>query len=344
MEDIKLNSNECIVSDVPVAVSKSHFIDNVEFVSMQSFLRDVRQYLEKIQTYEKDEYLAPLKQLIDAFVSANNTGADQDDFHNIAVDLARHSHTELAIKVLDCGLKHYPRNVDLLSDYIHYGKTCGLWEDCKVKFDTLLKIPMHRWTWRGFSFSIDYLIDLFDQDISQEEEEINTRLMNEIAENFVKYFPNDENSRISMSDVHKFCRRVEQSINVLKDALDTLKIAPRCALRYADILFEQGDFANALSVIRRGIRDAAQTQSGVNLGYMYYLSGLCKISNHDELQGKMSKEEVFDIYCDFNIAARELSSNESYKSVIQSQTKVLKDKTGIAVPKKIYEELYDLIH
>ena len=228
MEDIKLNSNECVVSDVPITAFKSPFVDNVEFVSMQSFMRDMRQYLEKMD--EKDEYLAPLKQLIDAFVSAKNTGADQDDFHNIAVDLARHSYKELAIDVLNCGLNHYPRNVDLLSDYILYGKDCEKWDECKVRFNTLLKIPMHRWSWRGFSFSIGYLIDLFDQKISEEEEKTNTRLMNEIAENFVKYFPNDENSRISMSDVHKFCGCIEQGVNVLKDALDKLKIATRCDL------------------------------------------------------------------------------------------------------------------
>lgn len=343
MEENKLNSNECMVSDVPAGTPQLQISDTIEFVSMQSFQRDMHQYLEMIEA-GNDAYHAPLCQLIDAFLSAPNKSADKDDYHNIAVDLARFSYKEMAIKILTDGLNRYPRNVDLLSDYIYYGKDCGHLDECKQKLDILLKVPMYRWTWRGFSFSVDYLIELSDQQITEEEEEKNRQLVNEIAENFVKYFPNDENSRLSMSDAHKFCGRTEQCENELKDALETLKVAPKCALRYADMLFARGDFSDALPIIRRGIHDAAQTQSGVSLGYLYYLSGLCKISNHNEEQGKMSKEEVYDIYVDFNIATRELSANESYKSVIKSQAQALVDKTGIEVPQKKYGELYDLIH
>lgn len=133
----------------------------------------------------------------------------------------------------------------------------------------------------------------------------------------------------------------EEEVNVLKSALDNLKVAPKCALRYADILFERGQYEEATIAIKRCIGDSTGKQSSVNEGYMYYLYALSILADHQKRDVKMDKDTVIQIYSNFNVALSDLG-NSNYSGVIRTKTNTLINTTGIEIPIE-YEKLRDCV-
>ena len=82
-------------------------------------------FLEYIYSMDDDAAREDLYELIDQFLSQDQQSGDADDFHNFAVELARKDEYILACSVLDCGLKLFPKNVDLLADYLQFGVRGG---------------------------------------------------------------------------------------------------------------------------------------------------------------------------------------------------------------------------
>ena len=336
-------------------ISIEQSADNISEESVQSKRNDLlmpvsnvntkaQVFLEYIYSMDDDAAREDLYDLIDQFLAQDQQSGDADDFHNFAVELARKDEYVLACKVVDCGLKLFPKNVDLLADYLQYGVNCNKIEECKKVYKTLIKIPKRRWTWRGFAFLVDYLQFLIDRSDSDKEIDAKEKEMIEVASDFRSRFPYSEESyRVEASVYHIL--DPEKETNILKKALDNVKVAPKCALRYADIMFERGFYEEAAEAIGRGISDATQTQSSVNEGYIYYLSALCKIAviqkkNKDFI---ITKEEAEDIYSDFNIALSKFQGTKnSYTDVIITKTNTIVNKSGETVDPK-FDLLYDSV-
>lgn len=333
--------------------------------SARLFLNDVSQCLEYIYNQGREEYRGVLLELIDKFVVAKTINADADDFHNISVQLSRRNEDELAIRVLEVGLKNFPWNTDLLADYIQFGTSISqvtenseydrIQKSIEECYNKLMQVPKSRWTWRAYSFSIDYLVDFLLDKENPEKSNSHIDKAYKLAQEFVEQYSSDE-SYVSLSKVLEKRDGPKAALKILTDALNSLKVAPKCAMRYAEKKFNEGDYKESLTVAKRGIKDAAQTQQKVSLGYLYLLSGLSKISlmesstltdeddAHLKSQKAIKKQQVLDIYCDFNIAVREFGRNsEEYLGIIQSQTNALIDKTSIKIPEDKYEELNNLI-
>ena len=128
---------------------------------------------------------------------------------------------------------------------------------------------------------------------------------------------------------------------VLRLALNDLKIAPKCALRLSDLLFDRGDYEEALTLIQRGLRDAMQTQSSVNEGYLYYLMGLTKMALAQQAGTPISEETAYEIYADLDISLRQ-EHRAAYVNTMKAKTIVLVNKSGVPIPEK-YEELNYLV-
>ncbi len=291
--------------------------------------------LEYVYERDDEESRQDLYELIDKFLAQESQNGGADSFHNFAVDLARRDEYVLACKILDCGLKYYPKNVDLLADYLQYGVSCNKLEECKQIYKTLIKIPRRRWTWRGFAFLVDYLQFLMDRSDSDKEIDAKEKEMLSVVRDFRIQFPYSEESYRTEANVYHILNMADEETNVLKDALEKVRVAPKCALRYADLLFERGFYEDAASAIRRAISDATQTQTSVNEGYLYYLSALCKIAIMQKTESEhisRSPEDVKDIYSDFNIALTKFhNTNNSYIDVIRTKTLTIINKTGVEV-------------
>ena len=302
-------------------------------------------FLEYIYKMDDEDARQDLYDLMHHFMTQEKQPGDADDFHNFSVALARRNEYEFACQVLECGLKLFPKNVDLLADFLKYGVKCDRFEECKKIYRTLVKIPYKRWTWRGFAFLVEYLQFLIDcsnsnKDIDAKENEILS-----VVNEFRKYFPYSEDPYRTEADVYRILNMPDKETETLKLALDKEKVAPKCALRYADILFERGLYKEAGDAIARAIRDATQTQTSVNEGYIYYLSALCKIAVAQNAGPQISLDEdaVDEIYSDFNIAlSRFQDTKNSYIDVIRAKTNTIINKTGIEVDSK-YELLSECI-
>ena len=302
-------------------------------------------FLEYIYSMEDDDARQDLYELMDQFEKQEEQSGDADDYHNFAVDLARRDEYSLACKVLEAGLIRFPKNVDLLADFLQYGVSCNRLDECKKYYKTLIKIPSRRWTWRGFAFLVDYLQFLLDRCDSDKEISAKEAEMLAVVKDFRVHFPYSEESFRTEANVYRILNMPDKEAEILRLALESVRVAPKCALRYADIMFERGMYEEALPAIQRCIRDATQTQTSVNEGYIYYLSALIKIATAQQssLEFKISEEKVNDIYSDFNIALTKFrDTKNSYTEVIRTKTNTIVNKTGIDV-NPTYEFLCECI-
>lgn len=300
-------------------------------------------YLEEISggdLYEAETALKDLNSIVQRIIQQPIKIGDANDWHNFAVDVAGKDLYDLACDLLECGLSIYPKNIDLMADYLQYGISCGRIENCKSFYKMLCKIPKIRWSWRGYSFSVSYLTYLWERSDSEKELEKLQADMLGIAAAFRQNLPYDEESYRCEADVYKLLHKKKEEEDVLRLALSNLKIAPKCALRLSDLLFDRGDYEEALALIQRGLRDAMQTQRSVNEGYLYYLSGLTKMAlaqQAEQAGTPISEDTACDIYSDFDISLRQ-EHRVAYVNTMKAKTIVLVNKSGISIPDK-YEEL-----
>lgn len=285
--------------------------------------RMVKEYLSE----ENDEALYDLMQKI---LSQEKVVGSVDDFHNLSIDFSRRDDYETACNILDKGLEQFPNAVDLLADYLQNGLNCSKAKLCEKYFERLMKIPMMRWTWRGFSFSIDYMKNLADN-IEPEKALIDWKnKMLYLADDYYRYFSYSEDPFLVKADIYRYFNDKEEEIKILKEALQKIKSCPRCSLRLADMFFERGEYKEALKYIEKCKYEAVQTQEKINQGYLYYLSGLCKAAGVHQSLSYNDVELIKDIYTDFDIAEKLKMSFASYKKVMERQIYILESKSHIA--------------
>lgn len=264
-------------------------------------------YLEQMSyggSADIEAALRDLRKLVERVVAQLKHSGDANDWHNFTVDIARHDLYDLACDVLQCGLNVFPKNIDLLADFLQYGASCGRTEECERYYAILSRIPKIRWGWRGYSFGVNWLKYLWERSDTQEELYKLQEEMLDIAKHFLINLPNDEESYRCLADVYKLLHRTEEEEKTIRLALEKLKIAPKCALRLADIMFSRGEYAEALGYIRRGINNAMQTQASVSEHYLFYLSGLSKLAMAQDSGSVIDEATALDIYSDFDVALR----------------------------------------
>lgn len=299
--------------------------------------------LEQFDEEDDTEAREKLYVIIEDLRNQDRAIGNADDFHNYVTELVRRDEYDLACDVLEVGIKAFPYNVDLIADFIKYGINCQRVEEVMKFQKVLLKIPKKRWTWRGFSFYVDYIQYLLEQPCSEKTMEKLEREMIATINDYKKYYPYSEEPYITEAEMHKKACEPDLEEEVLKRALDTVKVAPKCSLHYADILFDRGRYEEARPIIDRAKKDSTTTQASVSDGYIYYLSALCTIALVSEEEREYTKDEVEGIYNDFNLALKDFSRNQSFVKVIKSKTNMLVSKTNIHVDSEKYENLYYLV-
>ena len=318
--------------------------DMVTSLTIHQAKKIANSYIEEIKASDATDLYSynKLNQFVKELVSQEELCGDANDYHNFAVELARENQEQLACLLIERGLKQFPSNVDLLSDYLQYGISIGKEKECNEAYEKLMKIPNNRWTWRGFSFSINYLQHLLDDvsESSEEIEDLKDKII-KIADDYVKYLPYSEEGYRAKARVYSSIKDDPNAeIEILKECLSIVKVCPKTALRSADIYFERGEYENALECVDRAIKDANQTQGSINEGYVYYLSGLCKMSMLGKTGGKETnesvKEKVVEIFLDFDSAFLEfgLEIDGTYKRVMIKKAKMLKSRYEVDVPFK----------
>lgn len=277
-----------------------------------------------------EEYSSVLYKLLDVVLEDNLTG-DSDDWHNFAINFTQRCDYINACKVLDKGIEQHCNSVDLLADYIKYGMQCGKVEKCTIFYEKLANMPSTIMTWRGFDFSIDYLLLLVRQSVSQDEIDVLREKINICIDKFIRRYPYDEQSYLAQAEVFLAFGEFDNAVETLSDVMSKFS-APKCCLKYADLMLPRGNFDEVIRATQLGISYSAQEQAGVNVAYLFYLSALAK-------DGKLHKEggdayfdeaRIKDIYLDYMLAEKSFDENRSaYIENINTRTTLLRIKTGI---------------
>lgn len=258
-----------------------------------------------------------------------------DAFHNFAVSCIKIADDYLtAYDVIKLGLKLHPTNTDLLADAIKYGYNCTDIKKCEEYLRYLRTIDQRVWTWRAFSFTIDYLLDCYTSDNAEQNCISDVK---ELAEQYRKRYPHDEDSLYSKYEIHNRLGELTEAMDVLIEALESSDFCPKCWLKYADILVEEGKYTEATKPIIKLCR-APLTSDSVNWSYVNYLKGVCQMalltSEGESLFDEQQYEEdkVNQIYMSFYKA---LISTDTYGNLlkrIKKRIKALQADTGIPLP------------
>ena len=195
------------------------------------------------------------------------SGMDSDDFHNKAVDLARSSRYDEAVRMCQAGLKRFPEEIDLLADTVKYASKAGDMDTAEAHFQKMLAIPRQRWNWRAYTFGFDYLVLHPLQ---------NEALCRELIADYKRYIPYEEKSHMSESELEEALGNGERSMEVLLHVVDEHPTAPQCALRLADMQMDRGMFGEVIKTCNYGLSASCEVQPSINIPYLILLRTLCK--------------------------------------------------------------------
>lgn len=253
-----------------------------------------------------------------------------NEFHNFSVSILKIANDyATSLEFIEIGLKIHTSNTDLLADAIRYGYNCGRYEDCQNWYISLQSISKKIWTWRAFSFCIDFLIKQMgnlqtDEEVSKKAAEII-----QLANEYQSFYPSDD-SYYSESELYREINKQDEEINVLKKADENLNNCTSCWLRYADIMIDNGNYSEAEPIVKK-LKRIPNSETSVNVSYVYYLDGLCKLYKMLEAE-EFPEEEVYKTYKAFKKALKHSSLRQRTKSDILSNIEQLEDESEIKCP------------
>lgn len=265
----------------------------------------------------------------------SDVNGSADAFHNFAVSCIKVADDYLtAYEIICLGLKLHSTNTDLLADAIKYGYNCTDVKHCEEYLGRLREIDQCVWTWRAFSFAIDYLLDRYTSDNT------NQNYLSEIKNLSSQYrqrYPNNEDSIFSEYQIYDRIGELSRALEILVEALNTSIPCPKCWLRYADILVEQGDYSEAVKPIIK-LCNNPLTPDSVNWSYVNYLKGVCQrallVSGTEDIfdEQQYDEKKVVQAYMSFYQA---LASSDIYgnlKQKIRKRVEELQSASGIVLP------------
>lgn len=203
-----------------------------------------------------------------------------DHYHNYAVSFARTSDYDIACDILLCGMKKYPKNIDLLADYLEYAIKSSNnehYERCDKVFEVLNSRRPLFWNWRAYDFSIDYLLDKVDRGIG-DSSQIRQQCI-ELAKEFQNRISTNELGYIAEANVYLMFGEENKAFSTLKRALGKTKIhAVQVSITLAEMYIKRNEPQEALKCVNRLLSDVSDTNLRITPSRIYVLSVLCKAS------------------------------------------------------------------
>ena len=173
---------------------------------------------------------------------------------------------------------------------------------------------------------------------NKEQEDYIANEIKGLIADYKQYMPNDERAYMSEYEFYESISEHTLAEEALKTAIEELTICSQCALKYADILFEQGNFREVIPLAER-ITRIVEAQPSVNIGYVYYILALSKEAILRDSGNNLTANNVKPIFDAYYCALKNLDDNsntlilEIYKRVI-----VLERISGVQSGIKLKEE------
>lgn len=218
----------------------------------------------------------------------NNIRGSASDYHNLAAEMAKNDHYDLASKIVSAGVEHFPKNVDLLSDGVKYLSESGEIDEAEEYRLRLETIEKKFWNWRAFVFIGDFfeLQGKYDQAAS-------------IYDQFKVSIPHDERAYSQHGGMFSQLGHYDQAIDILEEGLKRTTKAPQTALLLSQAYFQVGLYHKAVDVVNRGLEGSAEAQPSVNISSLFWTRAQCrdalcyKTKNSQELEN-LIELSIFD--------------------------------------------------
>ena len=314
-------------------------------------LKDVLYVFKKLVDMDSDDFeeydyanstRKKLRDLAQMVINENyKIFADDDDYHNIAVDYARLNLYDCAISILDRGLKHSISS-DLLADKILYALESGQCELCEDACTNLFALDKASWGWRAYSFTIKYYLKKV-KSLRKGKARNNLKAKTfDLAEEFINYAKSNPEEAADRAYFDKASLVKELGYigeegkitqeSILADGCKAINPAPQCALSLADIMFDRGQYDNALNYLKQCKLAINNPQPSVNPSYVFLLYAMAKTSKliSETENGDFSnrKSDVDSIYRDLHTSMDSFDINETYRDAAKRTIKMLEIQTG----------------
>lgn len=275
--------------------------------------------------------------VLDSLMKNESIFGNANEYHNLACEFARKSLYRHAEMVAELGVLRYKFDIDLLSDIVRFASQSQNWEQAKKAHNRLNTIDYKKWTWRAFTFVIDYLLDSMES-TDVDEKAIIREVMQLISEYKKKL---DERAWVAEADLHLKNGERSEAIVALKDGVEKVPVAPQCCTKLSDMLLEDGMYEEVIKYTAIGIRATAQEQPSSSNGYLFYASALAKdaMIHKEELEysnksssysdkGFKNKTAVNSALLDYQIAKQLLQGRPIYLANIMQREIILESKSG----------------
>ena len=257
----------------------------------------------------------------------NRVLSEPDIYHNFIMDLFRVGDYDAAIKVCDFALKDAPKNMDILGDAM---KACG--DSSQFKrgeeyLDIAMSIPMHHWSWRLFLYSIDFIQTRFKA--NPDSEELYERAI-DLAEQYIKYFPNDEHGYNQIGEILICANRRTEAIEKMKEYIFETKpdgprsalICAQCCVTLLNLLDDSNQYDEIIDICDKGMLNTAQEQPSARIGYFMYRKALALDAKAHVEHFRIPKTIASALQC-YQVAF-DLNQDRDYANTIQQRFALLR--------------------
>lgn len=298
-----------------------------------------------VRAYQKEDFdaLEELRVYLKEGANKNAIAGSADEFHNAAVNLSRYDFYQDAYELLAYGLNRYGKNVDLLADMLAYGVHCKPIDGKELLdiYKRLQSINKRFWTWRGYQFSFDYLLEKMpyaknDEELAEIEKEI-LKVMSDF-DSHQKYLTDKsdvEKAFMVKYDYYMTCGEEEKAIEALQKATESVEKCVQCALKLADYYFGTGEYKLAAKYAEKAA-NVKEDQDSVNKGYLYYIWAMSleqdarNADSNGIPQDEITIKKIYQVYETALVYWSDVASQrERQIESIKRQVRLLEKQTGI---------------
>jgi len=176
-----------------------------------------------------------------------------DDFHNLAVELAKHDQNVLAVQVIESGLERFDCAPDLLADAILYNLHLGQKDSCEQWYQKLQQMDKSDYNWRCFVFATKFLETFGRADEASG-----------LYDDFKRLLPYDERAYSGWGQYLYGKGQLDQAVEILEEGIAKCPKAPQSAFLLSQIYEELGKYNEAVRAANAAIRGNVGEQPSVN--------------------------------------------------------------------------------
>ena len=261
---------------------------------------------EAVQNYGVEEFFPEEAK---RFRKAKTIHGTAQDFLHYAISFKENDDGVTACEILKRGLDFYQNNLELLAYYLRCAVNSGIMKEieteCEKRYRKIKENPLNFYSEDIFMAILEYLHNEKTRNGSQDKK-IQSEI-EEILDAFYRKFPDREGCYFAHVE-YGFAEKADNEKKIkLKEAVNKLPSCPRCALKLADMLCEEGKYEDACDAIDKCLR-SVQSFPKINKAFAYYLKGVCKygVFQNQNLEvkdrGKWEKTIINEIYEAFKFA------------------------------------------